>query len=413
MRDFPRVVKICLVGNPSTGKSSLVHRFVYDRFSVHYQPTTGLEVYEKATKLSDNAPCVVQIWDISGSMLHARGLPNALVDADAVLLVYDTTQPASFKSVQQWLQLVERVCGDGAGTEPEMSGGGGGELAGLGSSDAPHKHKRRSAKSRIPLVAMVGTKSDLAGLRMVSPQIHLQFAEEHDLLQYTVSGRVAESVYSMFLEIASRLLGTAKDDNQAKNIARRLSVASLVQLTSTVTGAGKKKRASVRQCSQPRGVSSAPCAPPLPVSPACRLPPRPRTRLADPDPTHHHHPPKLLAHRRSRLSVTGCKRISKTTLLPIHTAATTTMSERKAIIKNADMSEEMQQDAVDCATQAMEKYNIEKDVAAFIKREFDKKYNPTWHCVVGRNFGSYVTHETKHFIYFYLGQIAILLFKSG
>ena len=24
-----------------------------------------------------------------------------------------------------------------------------------------------------------------------------------------------------------------------------------------------------------------------------------------------------------------------------------------------------------------------------------------------------VTHETKHFIYFYLGQVAILLFKSG
>ena len=37
------------------------------------------------------------------------------------------------------------------------------------------------------------------------------------------------------------------------------------------------------------------------------------------------------------------------------------------------------QDAVDCATQALEKYNIEKDVAAYIKKEFDKKYNPTWY----------------------------------
>ncbi len=36
------------------------------------------------------------------------------------------------------------------------------------------------------------------------------------------------------------------------------------------------------------------------------------------------------------------------------------MADRKAVIKNADMSEEMQQDAVDCATQALEKYNIEK-----------------------------------------------------
>uniref|UniRef100_A0A8C0HYV7 Dynein light chain 1, cytoplasmic n=1 Tax=Balaenoptera musculus TaxID=9771 RepID=A0A8C0HYV7_BALMU len=90
-----------------------------------------------------------------------------------------------------------------------------------------------------------------------------------------------------------------------------------------------------------------------------------------------------------------------------------TMCDRKAVIKNADMSEEMQQDSVECATQALEKYNIEKDIAAHIKKEFDKKYNPTWHCIVGRNFGSYVTHETKHFIYFYLGQVAILLFKSG
>mmetsp|Transcript_109942 Transcript_109942/g.164454 ORF Transcript_109942/g.164454 Transcript_109942/m.164454 type:complete len:81 (+) Transcript_109942:220-462(+) len=47
------------------------------------------------------------------------------------------------------------------------------------------------------------------------------------------------------------------------------------------------------------------------------------------------------------------------------------------------------------------------------KRNLTKKYTPTWHVIVGRNFGSYVTHETKHFIYFYLGQVAILLFKSG
>jgi len=87
--------------------------------------------------------------------------------------------------------------------------------------------------------------------------------------------------------------------------------------------------------------------------------------------------------------------------------------QRKAVIKNADMSEDMQQDAVDCASLALSKYNIEKDVAAYIKKEFDKKYDPTWHVIVGRNFGSYVTHETKHFIYFYLGQVAVLIFKSG
>ena len=98
--------------------------------------------------------------------------------------------------------------------------------------------------------------------------------------------------------------------------------------------------------------------------------------------------------------------------------------ERKAIIKNSDMTEgkqhlllilfiEMQQDAINVSTKAIDTYSIEKDIACYIKKEFDRKHNPTWHCIVGRNFGSYVTHETKHFIYFYLGQIAVLLFKSG
>ncbi|XP_070368874.1 dynein light chain 1, cytoplasmic-like [Equus asinus] len=84
-----------------------------------------------------------------------------------------------------------------------------------------------------------------------------------------------------------------------------------------------------------------------------------------------------------------------------------------ATIKNANLSEEMQQDSVECATQVLEKYNIEKDIAAHIRKEFDKKYSPTSHYIVGRNFRSLVTHETKHFIYFCLGQVAILLFKSG
>nr|CDS16764.1 dynein light chain [Echinococcus granulosus] len=88
------------------------------------------------------------------------------------------------------------------------------------------------------------------------------------------------------------------------------------------------------------------------------------------------------------------------------------MEASKAIVKNTDMSEEMQQRAIECAEEALDRYNIEKDIAAHIKKLFDKEFSPTWHCVVGRNFGSYVTHEENKFIYFYLGHIAILLYKS-
>ena len=57
------------------------------------------------------------------------------------------------------------------------------------------------------------------------------------------------------------------------------------------------------------------------------------------------------------------------------------------------------------STQALDKYNVEKDIAAYLKKEFDRKHGSTWHAIVGRNFGSYVTHESGYFIYFYVGQV--------
>lgn len=76
------------------------------------------------------------------------------------------------------------------------------------------------------------------------------------------------------------------------------------------------------------------------------------------------------------------------------------MSERKAVIKNADMSEDMQQDAVECATQALEKYNIEKDIAAYIK-----KVKLTHESSFRTNNGFIEHVEWEHF-YFYFNRIS-------
>lgn len=87
---------------------------------------------------------------------------------------------------------------------------------------------------------------------------------------------------------------------------------------------------------------------------------------------------------------------------------------KKAKVRCSDMVDrDMQEFAVDCAIEGIGMYSIEKDIAAFVKLEFDKKYDPAWHCIVGRNYGSYVTHEASTFIFFYLGKTAVLLFKSG
>lgn len=89
-----------------------------------------------------------------------------------------------------------------------------------------------------------------------------------------------------------------------------------------------------------------------------------------------------------------------------------TMTELEAIIKDVDMSDAMQEDAVKLAAQGIAKFTVEKDIASFVKREFDKKYGQTWYCFAGRSFASYVTYKAKHFMYFYIGDWAVLLFKA-
>lgn len=48
-----------------------------------------------------------------------------------------------------------------------------------------------------------------------------------------------------------------------------------------------------------------------------------------------------------------------------------------------------------------------------LQSHFDQKYGPTWHCIVGSDFRAFVTHESKHFIFFYIGKMAICLYKTG
>jgi len=85
------------------------------------------------------------------------------------------------------------------------------------------------------------------------------------------------------------------------------------------------------------------------------------------------------------------------------------------VVSDMDEHGEMKSDAFSFAKEALDSSETkeEKDVSAHIKRKFDKKYGPTWHCIVGSDFKAHVSHESKHFIFFYIGKTAICLFKSG
>lgn len=87
--------------------------------------------------------------------------------------------------------------------------------------------------------------------------------------------------------------------------------------------------------------------------------------------------------------------------------------EQRYIAKSVDMSDDMVQKAVKVAYEAKEKFTNHNQIAAYIKRQFDVEFQPSWHCIVGRGYGSFVTHDTGNLIYFFLQEFAVLLWKSG
>ena len=83
----------------------------------------------------------------------------------------------------------------------------------------------------------------------------------------------------------------------------------------------------------------------------------------------------------------------------------------------ADMPDDILKFSVDTATQALEECeDWEKQgesVVEAVKKKFDAQWGPHWHVIIGKNFGSFVTHETERFLYFYVGDKAVMVFKSS
>ncbi|XP_050238219.1 dynein light chain 1, cytoplasmic-like [Mercurialis annua] len=90
------------------------------------------------------------------------------------------------------------------------------------------------------------------------------------------------------------------------------------------------------------------------------------------------------------------------------------MLEGKAIVGETDMIQTMQHDALHLAAKALDIFDVTEstDIACFIKKDFDRLHGSGWQCIVGTDFGSFVTHYHGCFIHFCIGSLAILLFKG-
>lgn len=100
--------KICLLGDFSVGKTSLIRRFIEDKFSDNYLSTVGVKVSRKSLTITANTESHnvnLLIWDLEGHTKFKSITPTYLKGSSGAIIVADLTRSGTLENVDQHIDL--------------------------------------------------------------------------------------------------------------------------------------------------------------------------------------------------------------------------------------------------------------------------------------------------------------------
>lgn len=104
--------KICMIGDFSVGKTSLVARFVRQTFSDKYLTTVGVKIDTRLVQIdADNAVKLI-LWDIAGNDGLTTTTTSYLRGAAGFLLIVDSTRRPTWDSAVKLQQAVQEQIGN-------------------------------------------------------------------------------------------------------------------------------------------------------------------------------------------------------------------------------------------------------------------------------------------------------------
>jgi len=140
-------IKLVLLGDSNVGKSSLVLRFVHDKFVEHTAGTVGASFLTKTVDLPELEHAIkFDIWDTAGQERYHSLAPMYYRGAAAAIVVYDISVASTLERAKNWVNELRCAC------DPKL------------------------------VVAFVGNKADLP--KAVDTEEAKAYAEERGLLFY-------------------------------------------------------------------------------------------------------------------------------------------------------------------------------------------------------------------------------------
>jgi small GTP-binding protein len=169
--------KICLLGNPGVGKTSLIQKFVHDFFGDVYIRTMGTKVSRKniQIKLEDGEveyDITMMIWDIMGQKIPSVLHKTYFKFAKGSLIVCDVTRKNTLFDCEDWVKNLYEI------TE------------------------------KIPII-FLANKSDLEDKLSFKENDLKEIAEKHDAPYYFTSAKTGANVSDAFNKLGRIMLDSA------------------------------------------------------------------------------------------------------------------------------------------------------------------------------------------------------------
>ena len=103
--------KVCMLGDFSVGKTSLVERYVHSIFSDKYLSTVGVKISKKMLTL-DGAEVTLVLWDMEGRDVYAKVNLSYLRGAMGFFIVADGTRKETLETAVSLREAALSVAGD-------------------------------------------------------------------------------------------------------------------------------------------------------------------------------------------------------------------------------------------------------------------------------------------------------------
>ncbi|MFW9820036.1 MAG: Rab family GTPase [Candidatus Thorarchaeota archaeon] len=101
--------KVIMIGPPAVGKSSLIRRFIEDKFTLAYKFTIGVDFSTKIIEYDSDKKARVTIWDIGGQDRFKILRRNFYIGTHGALVVFDLTRAQTFSKMKDWVSDMNQL----------------------------------------------------------------------------------------------------------------------------------------------------------------------------------------------------------------------------------------------------------------------------------------------------------------